>query len=336
MEKFPKFIKKVSQIAAVSFIGLVPGQLKGQEIVNNSEHQIKIENNEQLKSQIFDEVGVALNNGVLKNKSDNVYYFEFKNGNYDISYNLDTNFDGEKDSNPQISVSYVDGNCFFNLVKGQNEISNIDRDIVYNYKDNSLSNSESKTYGDFGGENMLVIPELYGKNDSMVHFRKINKEEMKKFLNDIKQFSGVVNSVGIEQNNKNIKNKEEKDEILKKESQIKSKEKESQMEPFVFLYNFLKRNKESFDGSHNEGEFFHLIKGKYSYDFDESGYLKISFIDCNGYNNLIKVELKKEKFGIDQALKIKKNEEGVTIRENITEEQIGKIMSDLLLDIKKM
>ncbi len=326
---------KIGKIAAISVIGIMPGKLNGQDTIKNAGIETRIENNEQLKSQIFNEVDVALKNGLLKNKPDNSYLFEFKNGNYDISYNLDTNGDGEKDLKPQISVSYDSGNSYYELVKGQNEISNIDKDIVYNYKDDSLSNSETKPYGDFGRENLKVIPELYGKENSPVHFRKINKEEIEKFLNDIKQFSGIIDYNGIEQNNINIKNKEEKDNILKKESEEKKNALELQMIPFVDIYNFLKQNINNSQINHNEGDYSHFVKGGYSCDFDDTGYLKVSFVDKDGYKNLITANLGKSDFGIRQALKIKKNEEGsVVSRENMSEEQISKIIKDVLLDIK--
>ena len=329
-------VKKAAQIVAISSVGIFPSPASGQDVdINNIDQNSKIENNEQLKNQIFSEVVTAYNNGILRNNPNNVYYFELQKDGYDISYNLDTNLDGENDSIPQINILYVNGNNIYRLDKGQNGISSIDREIVYNYRDALLPGSEIKTYGEFAGENIIVIPELTGKNDAPVHVREINKEEMEKFLDDITEFSETIDSGGIRENENNIRNQIEKDRIYKEGKEKEEKDKELQMKPFSDLYNFLKQNTESFGISHNEGESSHFVKGKYSYDFDESGYLRISFIDDDGYKNFIRANFTKENFGINQAIKIKRNEGGNSDRQEISGEQIGKIINETLLDIKK-
>lgn len=325
MERLPKFIKKVAKLAVISSIGLVPGQLKGQEVINNTEHQIRIENNEQLKSQIFNEVKVAFENGVLKNTQQNAYFFRLEKDGYDITYDFDADYDEKKEISPTIEIDYTDGNSNYILQEGPSEITN--RDIVYNYKDNLLSNSETKMYGDFFAENRIIIRNLYGKNDSPVYSRKINKEEMVKFLKDIKQFAQVVDSVGINKNNKNLQQKEEK---IKLEQQ-KEKEERDMIKISENLLDSLKNKQKLEGGEYNEYAMSNISHGIYSYKYYGQN-IDISFVDSDGYTNEVSVDVGKKQ--IRRARKYNKIESNLKIID-LSNTEAKKVVENAFLEINK-
>lgn len=330
MDRFPKFegIKKVAKIAAVAAIGLAPGQLKGQDNIDDSKNKFSIEQNEQLKSLIFDQVRIGFYNGNLRNSPDNAYFFRLEKDGYDITYNLDNDQNGEKDEAPTIEVDYIDGNSEYILQKGPKGINS--RDIVYNYKDNSLSKADQKPYGEFFSENMIVIRELHGKNDHIVNYRKINKEEKEKILKDIRIFFEKADTVGFESNEKNLKLTEEKSnqskEKRQKELEILSISHE--------LSNYLKTKEDFKDKIYNEMEMrYSVSRGIYLIKFDDQN-VYISFVDSDGYKNEVSIDVKNDE--IKRAKKYKKIEDNkIDLKEMSDLSEIKKILEDTFLEISK-
>lgn len=327
MEKFPKFFKNVAKVAAVSAIGLMPNQLKGQDTIKDNGKEINIENTIELKNQIFSEVEIGYKNGILRNTQENVYFFRLEKDGYDITYDLDANYDKKKDENPTIEIDYINGKSNYILQKGK-----VNKDIVYNYEDKSLSSTETKPYEDFAAENMIIISELYGKNKELVNFRKINDNEKNQILIDIRKFFKNIDTIGINENLKNLKNGEQKLELEKQ------KEKNEQIEEGEII-NIAKKLLEYFKGPNNlEGKVYNdmymmttLSQGIYSYRYNNNE-VYVSFLDTEGYKNEVHIKINKNE--INKARKYKKTDQGLDIK-NLSNQETRKIIEDAFSEINK-
>lgn len=325
MEKLPKFIKNIVKIGAVASVGLFPGQLKGQDIIKNTEKEITIESSEQLNSQIFNEIEVAYKNGILRNEPESAYYLDFKKDGYSIGYKLNSDGSNKKDESPTLELGYHNGNLNYFLQKSPNEVMN--RDIVYNYKDSSLSNSETKSYGDFFVENIFFIADLHDRSKDPVHFRKINENEKQIFLDYLKELTNHVDSVGISENNKNISNKD--NEIKQKETRL-SKNTIEVKEIGDIIQNvsdILKDKKlESKVADEAPYRYFH---GNYEI-IDDQGSLQIYFLDSDGSRNELYITLNNKDIKIAQKINLKNRSLGIQQLSNI---EIKKIIEGALFEL---
>jgi hypothetical protein len=326
MEKLPKFLKNIAKIAAVSAIGLMPNQLKGQDTLRNNGKELNIENKIELNSQIFDEIEKGYKNGVLKNTPENVYFFHFEKDGYNITYDLDANYDKNKDENPTITIDYVNGKLNYLLKKGNKNI-----DIVYNYEDDSLSNSETKSYGDFAVENIIIINKLYGKNNEPVNFRKINKSEKEKILVDTKKYFIGIDTVGINQNSINLKNGEEKINLKNQKIENEKVEEEEILNIAKKLLDYF-NGPNDLEGKVNDNDIDMMITlshGIYSYKYDKND-VNVSFLDADGYKNEVLIAVNDNK--IIRARKYKKTKEGNNIQ-YLSNQEIKKILEDAYSEI---
>lgn len=317
MEKFPKFIKDVAKVIAVSTVGLLPGQLKGQEVIKIGKNK---ENTEQLSHKIFDSVEKGYKNGVLRNSSSNAYFYRFQNNEYDVSYDLDSNFDGKKDDIPTIQVDYIKGNSHY-LIE-QNPIGAKNMDIVCNFKDNSLSDAQTKPYGNFAAEKMLIIAELTEDLEHPVHYREINEEEKTHILNNIEQYFGCVDSTGIKENQKNIKESE-----VKKETENQKELQEQQViKSAKQLFEYLKNNDNYKKLEADPISLMKVVsKGSFVYKFDNY-YLDLSFIDGEGNKNEIRCKMTDNPY-LSKARKIIKMNDDFNIQ-NLSNEEVQKIIDN--------
>jgi len=302
----PKFIKKLAKGATIATIGLLsvlPNESKGQEVKNISPNEPNkrnienvIETSEQLNQQIFKEIEKGFQNGVLENLPENPFYYHKESGKYKISYNLDINQDGKKEENPQISIDCEDGNLNFSLVK-KSKTEQI-KDLVFNYKDKSLTDSDTDTYENFFAKNGVVILSLRGDKTHPIDFRKISDTEKKQILFDLKTILGKEDSITVQKNIENIKEFENKKEI---ENHKKTLEKE-----VVFsakkLLDILKKTEASASQD-----------GLYTYKFDHG--FKISFTDQRGNQSEVLFDTNPE-FKLNKVRKIiMKNLEPVSIED---------------------
>jgi len=254
INKYFSLLKKATAIAAVGVVGFMPIKSEGQ---TNSENNI--ENQDSLKTEIFNEVRNAYDNGVMKELGKGSYFYCFDRENFSVWYNLDTNYDGkhnENDKDPEIEISYKEGNSNYSLRKK----SKLESDLVYNYKDNSLDNATTKTYAEFFSENSQVIPELYGKNNTPVNFREINIKEKKELLEKIR---GIV-----------------------------LEEKASQIEISELSHNLIDKIKSSFPEENFENQETRKIMkfGPYNFEFNKNIFT-INFTNKEGFENEISFDM---------------------------------------------
>ncbi len=280
--KYFNSAKKIAIIAAVSTVGLMPMKSEGQVNPRDS-----IENNDKLKTEIFNEVKNAYENGIMKELGEGSYLYCIDRENFSIIYNLDTNSDGKYDKNdkdPEFDISYKKGNSNYYLIKRPK----LESDLVYNYKDSSLDNATTKTYAEFFAENFHVIPELYGKNDNPVNFREINEEEKKELLGDIKK--------------------------------IVLEEKTSQVEISELSKNLINKIKNAVPKDTFENpEIKNVIKfGPYNFEFNKKIFI-ISFTDKEGFENRISFELEGDVVNLSSTIKRTQHENmalpGVEVKE---------------------
>lgn len=274
--KFIKRLAKGATIATIGVLSILPNESKGQTIekdVSLDKKKDKMENqieiSDQLNQQILKEVEKGFQNGILENSPTGPYYYSKESGKYKISFNLDVNQDGQKEEDPQIRISYKEGNSSFSLVK-EPKIAQI-KDLVINYEDESLTDAETDTYENFFAKNNIVILNLYGDKTHPVHFRKISNTEKKQILFDLKTIMGKENTITAQKNIENIKNFENQKEIEHRKEILKSEIESSAKK----LLDILKKTgvNVSQDG---------LYKYTFGYKFE------VSFVDKNGNQNEIK------------------------------------------------
>jgi hypothetical protein len=121
------------------------------------------------------------------NPRENAYYYTYKDSVYDISYNLDLNYDEKKDTDiPDIDVSYTKGNLNFSLVK-RNQLNS---DLVFDYKDKKpFPDAETLPYDDFFLKTRTMIMDLLHNDPNYnihpIHFRESNIKEKEEILKGI-------------------------------------------------------------------------------------------------------------------------------------------------------
>jgi len=321
----PKFIKKLAKGAVITGIGIasiLPNESKGQEAKNISSNEPRkqntenvVEDSEQLSQQIFKEVEKGFQNGVLENSPEDPFYYHKESGKYKISYNLDTNQDGKKEESPKISVDYEEGNSNFSLIK-KSKTEEI-KDLVFNYTDKSLIDSETDTYENFFAQNNVVILSLYGDKKRPIDFRKISNTEKERILFDIKTIMDKKYPDTIEKNNKNIKSFENKKETESQKETLKSEIESSAKK----LLDVLKKTGSTLS---QDG----LYKYKIGFKF------KISFADKEENQNEVTFYTS-PKFQLSEARKIiMKNGEPESIQDLSTSE-IKSIVEDALSKINQ-
>ena len=329
MEQFPKFIKNVAKVAAVSAIGLMPNQLNGQEVIKDSGKEISVEKSIELKDKIFNEIETGFKNGVLRNTPDNPFYYNLEKDGYEIVYNMDADFDKKKDQNPTIEVDFEKGNSNYLLKKGLDESR--DKDIVYNYKDGSLSDSQTKPYAEFFSENLIVIRDLYGKKTQPVNYRAISEEEKVVILSDVEKLLGrELDPIGIEENNKNIALEEQKQTI---EKQLKLSA-ESMSESALGILQYLKTDGKFKEKKEDQFSMMTIItNGEYIFKFNTANF-DLSFKDADGNKNELRFDTRDNEISLTRARKIIQSEQGINIVD-LSNQEVQEILVRVSSDIHK-